>query len=140
MNCFMKCALMLVSTSALALSSVTGAFAEESVAGRVYQIEPSNVYVEAGDHTAVKVPISSAIFTVRGVRTEVAGLRIGMPVEAVYTPDNMMEPYDVIFVAPKTVNRVYLREYREEGRLIREYRENGDSVNYLWYNGRWHRK
>lgn len=141
MKSFTQLALACGSFSMFAMLSSTAAMARERVTGTVYQIAPTAVYVEAEDHTAVLVPISNAVFTSKGVPTDAAHLKIGNVVEADYEPEVTLTPYDIIYITPAKTERVYVREYRSDHeRLVREYREDGTTVNYIWYNGRWHRQ
>lgn len=90
MNTLKKAATYCVLGVVLSLCSAMTASAETAqVRGTVYQVETDNVYVQAEDHTAVKVPVNNSVFRVRGVVTDVRALHNGDFVIADYTPEHL---------------------------------------------------
>ena len=95
----------------LSLCSALTASAETAqVRGTVYQVESDNVYVQAADHTAVKVPILNSVFRVHGVVTDVRALHHGDFVIADYTPEHMkFEPSNLYPQFPEPRYRTIYR-------------------------------
>jgi hypothetical protein len=95
----------------LSLCSALTASAETAqVRGTVYQVESDNVYVQAADHTAVKVPILNSVFRVHGIVTDVRSLHKGEFVVADYTPEHMkFEPSNVYPQLPEPRYRTIYR-------------------------------
>ena len=118
MNTLKKAVCYCVLGVVLSLGSALAAGAETAqVRGTVYQVETDNVYVQAADHTAVKVPVWNSVFRVHGVVTDVRALHNGDYVIADYTPEHMhFEPTNLY---PRLPQPRYRTVYRD-GHYVRQ--------------------
>jgi hypothetical protein len=120
---------LLVFTAGIAVTSPS-AFAQQ-VKGTVYQITPTDVYIEMADHTAVRIPNDSAVFLMNGAPVDITDLRHGNGVTVQYAPKATVTTttYRItdIPAAP-----------HERSTVTRDTTSGGHTVHHVWYDGAWH--